>query len=569
MKLIYIYLLLSTLHIFSQEYNLDWAKSISGGSNVQIRENVIDSDNNIYVTGNFIGSVDFDPSSNNYILTSPTSTNNNNNDIFIAKYNVDGNLVWAKQLIGSGIADYGLSIDLDSNGNIYTTGYFSQNVDFNPSPSGYNSINVNGFPHAYLLKLDNNGNYIWAKHIVSSASSIARKVKIHNNNIFLTGSFYGNSDFDFSSNIYQLSSNSTQEDGFIAKYNLDGDFIWAKKYGGTGVGEILQGINFDSNNNIYATGYIRASTTTGSTLIDGITSVQFFGQDDILIIKTNDLGELIWTKSFGSSNYDYSWGDVSIDNNDNIYIIGQFRNTIDFNDDPSITFNLSTYFISGFLLKLNSNGVFQNAIKIGGNGDYTPCIQSLISQNQITIFGQFSDTVDFDNSINNSVLSSSGQEDLYILNLDLNLNFLNVKKIGGNANQYFGGGSYKNGNLYITGSFNGNTNFDLIGSSNILIPVGNYDSFITKYSAPLLNHNTFTSPKSKIYPNPFYSSIDIESSNLNKVEIYDSFGKLHLFKTLTSENILNLDLSHLIKNTYYIKLTNSENHSEYFKILKE
>lgn len=569
MKFIYLYLLLSTLNLFSQEYNLDWAKPISGGSDVQIRKNVVDSNNNIYVTGNFIGSVDFDPSLNDYILTSPSSTYNNNSDIFIAKYNVDGNLVWAKQLIGSGIADYGLSIDIDSNGNIYTTGYFSQNVDFNPSPSGYNSINVSGFPHAYLLKLDNNGNYIWAKHIISSASSIGYQVKIHNGNIFLTGSFYGNSDFDFSSNIFQLGTNSTQEDGFIAKYDLDGDFIWAKKYGGIGIGEILQGINFDSNNNIYTTGYIRASTTTGSTLIDGITSVQFFGQDDILIIKTNSLGELIWAKSFGSSNYDYSWGNVSIDDNDNIYITGQFRNTIDFNDDPSDTFNLSTYFINGFLLKINSNGVFQNAIRIGGNGDHTPCLQSLISQNQITLFGKFSGTADFDNSTNDYVLSSSGLEDIYILNLDLNLNFLNVKKIGGNGNQYFGGVSYENGNLYITGSFNGDTNFDLLGGSNILTPVGNYDSFITKYSLPLLDHNTFTLSKSKIYPNPFYSSINIESSNLNKVEVYDSFGKLHLFKTLTSENILHLDLSHLIKNAYYIKLTNSENYSEYFKILKE
>ncbi|BCY28227.1 T9SS type A sorting domain-containing protein [Flavobacterium okayamense] len=569
MKVIKLFLLFFSANLLSQDYNLEWANPLNGNSDVIISEHVVDSNENIYITGYFIGSVDFDPSANDYILTSPSSTYNNNNDIFIAKYSNDGTLIWAKQLIGTGVADFGLSIDIDTNNNLYMTGYFSQNVDFNPSPSASYNIIVNGSPHAYLLKLDYNGNFIWAKHIVSSASSIGRSVKYYNNHIYLVGSFYGNSDFDFSSNNFILSSNSTQTDGFLAKYSLNGDFIWAKKYGGTTVGETLWGINFDSDNNIYLNGYIRGYGT-GSTLIDGTTSVQYFGSDDILILKTNDFGNLIWAKSYGSFNNDYSYGNIIVDNNNsNIYVNGKYSNSVDFNDDPSDTFYLSSGSNCGFILKLNFNGIFQDAIRIGPNGTSTPCLKGFLSQNQIIFCGKFSNTVDFDNSTNNYSLTSSGQEDIYILNLDLNLNFLNAKKISGNGNEIFGGVSLKNEKLYITGAYNGETNFDLLGGSSTLNPLSSYDSFISKYSLTLLTNTSFNLSERKIYPNPFSSIINIDAFDLEKVEIYDSSGKLKLIKRILNEKNIELDLSHLINNTYYIKLINSENSVKYFKIIKE
>lgn len=561
------YLLLLTFtfssSIFSQNYNLEWVKSLSGSLDVIIRDHKVDSNNNLFITGNFIGSVDFDPSLNSYILTTPSSTSNNNSDIFIAKYNSEGNLLWAKQLIGSGIADYGLSIEIDTVGNIYTTGYFSQSVDFNPSPTGYYSITVNGFPHTFILKLDNNGNFIWAKHAEGNSSSIGHKLKIHNNNIYLAGTFYGNTDFDFSNNNNILSTNSIHEDGFIAKYSLNGDFFWAKKYGGANTKEYILDVNFDNNDNIILSGYLDGFSSSGNTLINGVISVPFFGGTDALILKCDNNGELIWAKSLGSFNNDYAV-QTSIDINNNTFTSGSFTGNVDFNDNSNSSFMMSASNRNGYLLKLDENGNFINAIKIGGN-NVNQCSKSTLFDDKIIISGTFSGSADFDPSNQNFQLLSSGQFDIFLLSLDTNLNFLNVNKINGNGNE-FGTFSLVNNFLYVTGGFNNITNFNLSGSNNSISPVGNYDSFIAKYNPGFLNQNEFSFFNTNIYPNPFIKNLSIEGNSIESLTVYDLYGKIILEHPLNEINTF--DFSSFTNGVYYLKIKHSNNNFEYVKIIK-
>lgn len=117
--------------------NLQWAKGM-GGTNGAVGYSIaVDAFGNVYTTGSFQGTVDFDPGGGTYNLTSAGIQ-----DIFISKLDAAGNFIWAKS-IGGTSTDIGYSIVLDSSGNVYTTGQFAGTVDFNPG-GGTNSLTTAG-----------------------------------------------------------------------------------------------------------------------------------------------------------------------------------------------------------------------------------------------------------------------------------------------------------------------------------------------------------------------------------------------------------------------------------------
>ena len=121
-----------TLSSFSQGTKFEWAKGI-GGTSYDIGYSITtDASGNIYTTGYFNGTVDFDPGGGTFNLTSVGGM-----DIFISKVNSSGDFLWAKG-IGGTSDDYGKSITTDESGNVYTTGYFVGTGDFDPSSSTFN-----------------------------------------------------------------------------------------------------------------------------------------------------------------------------------------------------------------------------------------------------------------------------------------------------------------------------------------------------------------------------------------------------------------------------------------------
>ena len=116
----------------------------------------VDSSGNVYTTGYFYDTVDFDPGAGTANLTS-----NGLYDVFVSKLDSSGNLVWAKQFGGTDAAK-GLSIAVDSSGNVYTTGDFQGTVDFDPG-AGTANLTSNGGRDVFVSKLDSSGNYLWAK----------------------------------------------------------------------------------------------------------------------------------------------------------------------------------------------------------------------------------------------------------------------------------------------------------------------------------------------------------------------------------------------------------------------
>jgi hypothetical protein len=116
----------------------------------------IDASGNVYTTGFFYGTADFDPGAGTFNLTTA-----GNGDIFISKLDSSGNFVWAKQM-GAADYDYGNSIALDAAANVYTTGTFLGTVDFDPGAGTFNLTSAGGID-IFICKLDSSGNFAWAK----------------------------------------------------------------------------------------------------------------------------------------------------------------------------------------------------------------------------------------------------------------------------------------------------------------------------------------------------------------------------------------------------------------------
>jgi hypothetical protein len=234
--------LLTSCLSFGQYYS--WAKGMGGTANEYANSIQLDGSNNTYITGNFAGTADFDPGAGVANLNGHA----NFFDIFIARYDNAGNYIWAKNIGGRG-DDVANSLKLDTGGNLYITGSFEDTVDFDPGPGIANLTSANG--DLFIAKYDNSGNYLWAKKIGGSGCE-GYDIELDNSgNIYLTGYYFQTNDFDPGVGVATLTAPANN--AFIAKYDNSGNYIWAKGIGGSSNNYGLY-LTLDAPGNIYLTG---------------------------------------------------------------------------------------------------------------------------------------------------------------------------------------------------------------------------------------------------------------------------------------------------------------------------
>lgn len=392
--------------------NFLWAKQFTGSSGCGGNSITLDDDGNVYITGDFIGTVDFDPGTGTYNLTSY----NNSDDIYICKLNVYGNFMWAKQLGGSN-TDSGESISIDANGNIITTGYFQGTADFDPGSGTYYMISSYLGSDAYISKLDNSGNFIWAKQLGGGEwgtfvipFSIALDAS---GNIHTTGYFQSTVDFDPGPGTFYLTGSNY--DVYISKLNASGNFVWAKQIGSTN-DDYGNSVVIDDNGNVFTTGHF-----DGTVDFDpgpGTYNLTDFGSSDIFISKLDASGNFIWAKQLGGTSGE-SGESIALDDGGNIYTTGRFYGTADF-DPGTGTYNLTSFGdYDVFISILNASGNFLTAIQLGGSStDYGESI-AVDPDGNVYTTGIFNGTADFDPGTGVYDLTSYGNNDIFISKLEV------------------------------------------------------------------------------------------------------------------------------------------------------
>ncbi len=256
--------------------NFVWAKQMGGTLQDFGYSIALDLPGNIYLTGNFQTTSDFDPGVGTYTLTS-----NGNDDIFISKLDPLGNFVWANQ-IGGAFNDFVHSISLDGSGNVLTTGNFIGKVDFDPGVGIFN-ITPSGSSDIFVSKLNSSGNFVWAKNMGGSFNDLSYALTLDAiGNVYTTGLFTGTADFDPGVGTYTLTS-SGGNDIFVSKLDVSGNFLWAAQMGGTATAESGFSIKLDGSGNVYTTGYFQGVADFDPGL--AIYSLTSAGGFDIFISK--------------------------------------------------------------------------------------------------------------------------------------------------------------------------------------------------------------------------------------------------------------------------------------------
>ena len=385
-------------------------------------------------------------------------------------------LDWANAMPGTSF-DVCKAIVLDDESNVYATGYYSTTVDFDAGPNVSNLTSVNA-EDIFLTKYNSAGQLIWAKSIGDFRYQAGYGIALDSaKNIYITGIFFGTTDFDPGAGVTSLTS-AGNEDIFVCKFDNNGNFIWAKQFGGT-TNDFCNAIKLDRAGNIYINGYFdnMADFDPGTGLFNLVSN----GATDIFVCKLNNSGNLIWAKSIGGPSSDVAYS-IGLDEQNNVYSTGFYFATVDF-DPGGGTFNLSSDGVGdGYILKLNANGIFINAGKMGGNSRVRCISLKLDNTNHIYLAGHFDGQADFDPGAGTQLLSSPiDDDDIFIGKYDLSLNLVWVKQIGGPSyQQTFGIQDDAANNIYITGHYNGTADFDPGPAEHKLTAPGDPDIFVLK-----------------------------------------------------------------------------------------
>lgn len=341
--------------------NFVWVNTVGGSDFDNILEIHYDNNSGIYFGGKFEGVSDFDPGTGIFNLTSTAGLN-----AFVAKIDTSGNFNWAKQIEGAD-TESTFAISTDTTENIYIGGKFDGTPDFDPGPGVFNLTASGTYDDLFLLKLDNNGNFLWAVNSGISINASLYDIKINNaNELLVSGSFSGQGDFNFGPGNYTLNSTGSS-DGFIIKMDLNANLFWVKQFGNTGVC-LVDEIISDDFNSIYLNGNF--SGTIDFNPNAGVSNLTSNGQRDIFILKLDNNGNLIWNSRFGGSNYDWDKG-ISINQQGDVFSIGEFSAIVDADPGQGIynlyPFGQFDFYIEKFNQKRLSGMVFndinENCIK--------------------------------------------------------------------------------------------------------------------------------------------------------------------------------------------------------------
>ena len=487
MRTLKISLLFSILSItVSAQWSFNWTQSAGGSSDDSGQGISIDTSGNSYVTGTF---------RNSAMFGTIQLFSNGWNDIFISKYDKNGNCLWAKN-VGSNLFDYGYGIATDATGNSYITGSFFGTVTF-----GTIQLTSFGDNDIFIAKYDSSGFCVWVKNAGGNNSDYGTGISIdENGNCYITGYFEGTATFGTTQLVC-----SGNTDVFVAKYDTSGNLTWVKNFGES-IYDYGEGISADPNGNIFLTGRFVENPLP-----------QFY-DSDIFVAKYNALGNLIWIKTvYGNS--DDSGQSISADAYGNSYVTGHFSDFAVFGSIPLYSSGYEDLFIA----KYDSIG---NCIWAEGYGD---------SEYDYGGFGISTD------ASGNSYITGSfhgNSADIIIAKYGTDGNLIWLIQAGGSLideGQGIAIDEYENS--YVTGFFRGSALFD----TTQLVSAGGKDIFITKINTPVTSLEENSLPTEiqlhQNFPNPFnpITKISWQSpvGSWQTIKIYDVLG--NVITTLVDE----------------------------------
>ncbi len=361
-----------------------------------------------------------------------------------------------------------LKVAIDKYGNTYMAGMFSSSIDADPG-AGVFTLNSNfaNNQDVYFIKLSPSGSLIWAKKVGGSGDEKVYDMVVDESGIYLAGSFTGTVDFNPGSGV----ANLTTGDGFFAKYDTSGAYVFAKHIK-TGFFGTVDRIGVDSMKNVFIAVNVKAPSNNPITvdMDPHATNTLIFNVGmsyaNLAFGKYDSLGNLIYARQIVGKLSTVR--DFIVEKDGTMYITGQYANSgNDFDPTPSGTQILTTFnstIFNGYFAKYTSSGnlIFIKTLKNNGSsGSYTSINKLKIgAQRNIYLAGNFNATVDFDPSTTIVNKASNGFYDSFVAAYDSIGNYKWVNTFGGAGNELLLSMDIDTSNkVYYTGYFSG-TNVD-------------------------------------------------------------------------------------------------------------
>jgi hypothetical protein len=552
------YMLFCFATVKAQSPNLDWVKQIGDNSGgVFILSSATDASGNLYMTGVFDGTVDFNPGQATVDLT-----DSGFGDVFITKIDSAGDFVWVKQ-IGRESYDQGTSIAVDKFNDIYVTGFFSRDsTDFDPGP-GTNYLFDSGGANTFILKLDSAGDFIFAKQLGPGENSPNSLALDASDNILVTGIFGSTVDFD--PGIDTLSLTSVSNDIYILKLNSFGNFIWVKPIDVNVTTTRSYSLAADAARNIYITGLLLGTVDFNPGVgVSNLTATSVFGAEYIL--KLDSSGNFNWVKAINGK-ISQTGGDraIRVDDTGNSYTIGWFNDTIDFDPGTGVfeLTNTATTGGSTYLLKLNASGNLDWAKQIGDPGNGGKKVIALDTANNLFVTGTIVSNGDFNPDTSVDILSIANGRTFVAKYTDAGglLWAINFANDSGNSDNCITLNVDLHGNIVTTGIFQGTGDFDPGSGIVNLTSNSGEDAFIHKLvQNPVTTVNEFRNIQNEIsvYPNPNSGTFNLEAKGKGIYIMTDVFGENKYSFTSEGNNTNVLIVSGLSNGIYFLFHRNND-----------
>jgi hypothetical protein len=482
-----------------------FANQIGSSSTEYPNDIAVDGNGNLYVTGTFRGSLDFDPGAGSAILTGPVT---GDLSIFVASYDAAGTYRWAFTMPGAPLGGTnpggsGRAIDVDAAGNIVVTGSFTGSLDFDPG-TGTRTLAAYGSA-VFVARYTPTGNHLWSFQI-GGGSTIglhagAEDVAFDGNgDIIVVGGFIGTMDFNPGTGITNLTSarfnkkpqpnGNDNHDLFVAKYSSAGAYLWAFRLGNQ-YAESASSVDVDGSGNIYVTGgFGMSGTTYVSNTVDfnpgSGTANLTTTNPAIYVARFSAAGGFAWAFKLAAAPLT-SPQRIAIDGNGGVVVAGGFTGTVDF--DPGAGTATLIGMSTGsngdiFVARYASSGAYQWA--------FTPSVGtayglSIDANGDIFVSGSYRGANDFDPDVWPLELSGDptypyhGFAASYTSAMTLRWAFSTTGPDIGRAIVSTG-----SGDVFFAGSFNATSDFDPSAGSATLTTAGVADIFLAKYSEQIM-----------------------------------------------------------------------------------
>jgi len=538
MKKLYLLMFLNIFLVQGKAQDFSWAKAEGRYAYDYGYGITTDNAGNVYVAGKY---------EENAIFSGTILPNQGNHDMYLARYSSSGNLDWIATAGGTN-GDYAHAVACNKIDRIYVAGEIEGSVGPVVFPGSSITLITQGDNDALIATYDLSGNLLWAKNEGSVYNERALGITYDNlGNVIICGHFTDTTIFNG-----VTIPGGGERDMYVAKYDMNGNFLWMKHAGGPGRDE-AKSITCDASGNIYVCGMYSDSAVFESTSYS--TPNTILGHfSNIFTAKYAPDGTLLWVRTVEGDWNDVAWS-ITRDNAGKIYIAGEFSGA-DFGGIPVYSHGLEDAFVACY----DQSGNIQWAVPAGG-----PWVDRArgigCDGTNIFITGQFGNTAVFGaNSI-----SSADSSDIFIAALDNTGTFLWSKAAGGAADAYefdsFESGiaicAEPSGVAYVTGSL-------LDGGTFGSIPLTGYtrsDVFITKMTTIADVNELASDNQIHIYPNPGSGIFNIVSDagfdSKTEITIYNYLGEL-IYRIEPASSDINIDLSKNEKGIYFVQISSDK-----------